>query len=75
MVVTTSAGALTLSDATTVAHFAQLADTMKRMADLYRAHGQAYADGILTADERHQLSLEAAVLAQSADQLSRDLEN
>jgi len=75
MVVTTSAGVMHVSDPATCAHFAQLSDTMRRMADLYAAHGQAFADGVLTAEERHQLSLEAAVLAQSADQLSRDLED
>ena len=75
MIVTTSAGVMHVSDPATCAHFEHLADTMRRMADLYAAHGKAFADGVLTAEERHQLSLEAAVLSVSADQLSRALEN
>jgi len=75
MNIRTSAGTIVAVDQTTVAHFDYLADTMRRMADLYAAHGKAFADGVLTAEERHQLSLEAAVLSVSADQLSRALEN
>lgn len=74
MVIRTSGGDLQLLESSTLGHFVSLADCVQRMADLLRVHGQALADGILSPEERHALSLEAAILSVSADQLSRELE-
>jgi hypothetical protein len=61
-------------DVKVLAHMIEFAATTALFADLLQMHSDALADGRLTYQERHALSVAAAVLSVQADLLSQALE-